>query len=113
MMNAKSYTINTREGEKVSLDMEAEEFTITVLKSAQGTDCTIIDQTHGHMYMVRKSAMEKAVAAYIDWLYGLVNEWVSDPDEFGCYWMTTHKVKMSETCLITECQLEWNCMVEA
>lgn len=114
MMNMKSYNVNTREGKLVSFDIDAEEFVVTVLKSAQGTDCTVIDQTHGRMYMVRKSNMQKAVVAYIDWLYGMVNEWIADPDEFGGYEMTEHKIWMSESCDIRECsQLEWECVVEA
>ena len=66
MMNAKSYNVNTREGEIPSFDLEAEEFVVTVLKTNK--DCTVIDNEHKHMYMVQAETMKAAVVAYVDWL---------------------------------------------
>lgn len=111
MMNVKSYNVNTREGEVVSFDFEAEEFVVTVLKADK--DCTIIDNDHGKLYMVQADTTEKAVKAYIDWLYGMVNEWAADPDEFGCYEMTAHKVWMSATCDIRETVDSYEYVVES
>ena len=109
MMNAKSYNVNTREGEIPSFDLEAEEFVVTVLKA--GKDCTVIDNEHGNLYMVQAETAKAAVVAYGDWLYGMVNEWKAD--EFGCYEMTTHKVWMSSTCDISETVDSYEYMVES
>lgn len=100
MMKAKSYTINSREGEKVSFDIDAVEFQVTVLQADK--DCTIIDNVHGRMYMTQAETAKAAVVAYVNWLFGMMNEWVADPDEFGCYEMTAHKIWMSECCDIVE-----------
>lgn len=111
MMNVKSYNVNTREGEVPSFDLEAEEFVVTVLKA--GKDCTVIDNEHKRVYMVQAETMKAAVVAYVDWLYGMVNEWAADSDEFGCYEMTTHKVWMSSTCDISETVDSYEYVVES
>lgn len=111
MMNVKSYNVNTREGEVVSFDLEAEEFVVTVLKADK--DCTIIDNEHDKLYMVQADTAEKAVKAYIDWLYGMVNEWAADPGEFGFYGQTMHKVWTSTTCDIRETVDSYEYVVES
>lgn len=111
MMNSTSYCINNREGEKVSFDLESVEFMVTVLKV--GKDCTVIDNTHGRMYMVQAETARAAVVAYVDWLFGMVNEWVADPDEFGCYEMTTHKILASQSCDISKQQDNYDIVVES
>ena len=111
MMNVKSYNVNTREGEIPSFDLEAEEFVVTVLKA--GKDCTVIDNEHKRVYMVQAETMKAAVVAYVDRLYGMVNEWKADSEEFGCYWMTTHKVWMSSTCDISETVDSYEYVVES
>lgn len=111
MMNVKSYNVNTREGEVPSFDLEAEEFVVTILQD--GKDCTVIDNDHGKLYMVQADTTEKAVKAYIDWLYGMVNEWAADPDEFGFYGITPNKVWMSATCDIRETVDSYEYVVES
>ena len=43
----------------------------------------------------------------------MVNEWAADPDEFGCYEMTTHMVWRSSTCDIRETVDSYEYVVES
>jgi hypothetical protein len=96
MMNTTSYNINTREGEKVSFDLESMEFVVTVLKAGQ--DCTVIDNKHNRLYFVKAVSTAAAVIAYVDWLFGMVNVWAADEDEFGCYEKTAEECWASLCC---------------
>lgn len=107
MKNVKTYTVNTREGERVSFDFESEEFTLTVMQD--GDDCTVIDHEEHQLYNVRKTDPAQAVAAYLDWMYGILNEWDADPDEFGEYERGTAEFWAHEFCAIIEnTACEWD-----
>lgn len=105
MMESKKFVINTREGEKVSFDIEADEFTVRVLQA--GDDCTVIDDIGGRLYMVKKADMADAVRAYLDWALGVVNVWVADPDEFGCYERSDEECWASKCCDVREIRDDW------
>lgn len=111
MMDAKSYCINTREGEKVSFNLESMEFMVTVLKA--GKDCTVIDNENNRVYMVQAETTKAAVVAYVDWAFGMVNVWAADKEEFGCYWKTAEECWASLCCDISEKQDSYEIVVES
>lgn len=112
MMNFKSYNINTRDGEVISFDFPEEEFSIMVFKV--GKDNAIVDNVHKQVYMVQAESEEKAVSAYIDWLYGVANVWELDENESeNCYAITECEVWASKTCDIQEVQNNYDYIVES
>ena len=111
MMNTMSYCINTREGEKACFDLESMEFMVTVLKA--GRDCTIIDNVNGNLYMVQAETAKAAVTAYVDWMFGMVNVWAADEDEFGCYNKTEEECWASLCCDISEKRDGYEIVVES
>lgn len=111
MMNTANYTINTREGEKASFDLDSMEFTVTVLKAGQ--DCTVIDNEHGNLYFVKAVSTAAAVVAYVDWMFGMVNEWEADPAEFGTYERTSREIWASLCCDFREVLDVYDLVVES
>lgn len=111
MMNSTSYNVNTREGEIACFDLDSMEFVVTVLKA--GKDCTVIDNEHGNLYMVQAESSKAAVVAYIDWMFGMVNVWKADEDEFGCYEKTDEECWASLCCDISEKQDGYEIVVES
>lgn len=110
MMEASKFVINTREGEKATFSIEAEEFTVRVLRA--GNDCTVIDDYAGRMYMVKAEDELKAVKSYIDWALGMVKVWAADPYEFGCFEETDEECWASETCDIRKINESYDVIVE-
>lgn len=97
-MNIYQFIINSRNAKNVSLDLPDIEETLQVITSENG--CTVLDIHEKNAYIAKGKNPRDAIAEYIDWAFGMVNEWQSI--EFGEYEQTSIEKWASEFFTIEE-----------
>lgn len=97
-MNIQQFIINSRTAENVSFDLPDIDETLQVITSENG--CTVLDICEKAAYIAKEKNPREAVAAFIDWAFGMVNKWESIG--FGEYERTNVEKWASEFFTIEE-----------
>jgi hypothetical protein len=97
-MNIYQFIINSRNAENVSFDLPDIEETLQVITSADS--CIVLNIHEKTVYIAKEKTPREAIAAYIEWAFGMVNEWESNG--FGEYEQTTIEKWASEFFTIEE-----------
>lgn len=97
-MNIYQYIINSRTAKSVSFDLPDIDEMLQVIATENG--CTVLNIREKVVYLAKEKTPRDAIAAYIDWAFGMVNEWQSI--DFGEYEQTTIEKCASEFFTIEE-----------
>lgn len=97
-MNIYQFIINSRNAENVSFDLPDIDETLQVIATENG--CTVLNIREKVAYIAKEKTPRDAIAVYIDWAFGMVNEWQSI--DFGEYERTTVEKCASEFFTIEE-----------
>lgn len=97
-MSIYQFNINSRTAKNVSFDLPDIDETLQIIATENG--CTVLNIREKIAYIAKEKNPRDAVAAYIDWAFGMVNEWQSI--EFGEYEQTSIEKWASEFFTIEE-----------
>lgn len=97
-MNIYQFVINSRTAKSVSFDLPDIDESLQVIATENG--CTVLNIREKTAYLAKEKTPRDAIAAYIDWAFGMVNEWHAI--DFGEYEQSTVEKWASEFFTIEE-----------